>query len=74
MGGILLQGFPQEQPLRRRPASSPRAARDRALALSAQLGVSVTTNNLEAARSADIILLGVKPIQVPALVAAIQPG
>ena len=46
---------------------------DRALALSAQFGVEVSTDNLAAARSADVILLGVKPAQVPALIARHPP-
>ena len=35
------------------------------MALSAQFGVEVTTDNLAAAEQADVILLGVKPLQVP---------
>ena len=42
---------------------------ERALALSTQWGVDVSTNNLEAVRQSDLILLGVKPFQVPDLVA-----
>src|SRR6202021_1990478 len=47
---------------------------ERARALSAQLGVEVTTDNLSAARKADVMLLGVKPIQVPALIEEIKPA
>ena len=47
---------------------------DRALALSAQFGVEVTTDNLAAAEQADVILLGVKPLQVPGLVEQIKPA
>ena len=32
------------------------------------VGLDVTTDNLAAARQADVILLGVKPIQVPLLI------
>jgi pyrroline-5-carboxylate reductase len=42
--------------------------------LSTQWGVDVSTNNLEAVRQADLILLGVKPFQVPALMAEIRPA
>jgi pyrroline-5-carboxylate reductase len=47
---------------------------DRAQALSAQFGVEVGTDNLDAAANADVILLGVKPTQVPAVVAEIAPA
>ena len=47
---------------------------ERAQALSAQFGVEVTTDNLAAAQQADVILLGVKPIQVPALIEEIKPA
>ncbi len=47
---------------------------DRALALSAQFGVEVTTDNLAAAQQADVILLGVKPIQVPGIIEQIKPA
>ena len=47
---------------------------DRAQALSAQFGVEVGTDNLAAAKFADVILLGVKPTQVPAVVAEIAPA
>ena len=44
------------------------------MALSAQFGVEVTTDNLAAAEQADVILLGVKPLQVPDLVEQIRPA
>jgi pyrroline-5-carboxylate reductase len=47
---------------------------ERALALSTQWGVDVSTDNLEAARQADLILIGVKPFQVPDLIAEIKPA
>jgi pyrroline-5-carboxylate reductase len=74
MGGILLQGFLKNNLFSADQLVATVQHEDRALALSAQLGVSVTTDNLEAARSADIILLGVKPIQVPGLIAEIHSG
>jgi pyrroline-5-carboxylate reductase len=42
--------------------------------LSTQWGVDVSTNNLEAVRQSDLILVGVKPFQVPDLIAEIKPG
>ncbi len=39
-----------------------------------QFGVEVGTDNLAAAQFADVILLGVKPTQVPAVVAEIAPA
>ena len=47
---------------------------DRAAALSAQWGVEVSTENLAVAHQADVILLGVKPFQVPDLVEQIRPA
>ena len=47
---------------------------ERAQVLSAQWGVEVSTNNVEAAKSADLILLGVKPFQVADLVGQIKPA
>src|ERR1700722_5224024 len=74
MGGILLQGFLKNNLFAADQLVATVQHEDRALALSAQLGVTVTTDNLEAARSADIILLGVKPIQVPGVIATIRSG
>ena len=74
MGGILLQGFLKNNLFAADQIVATVQHPDRALALSAQFGVTVTTDNLEAASTADVILLGVKPIQVPALIAEIQSG
>jgi len=74
MGGILLQGFLKNNLFGAEQIMATVQHPDRALALSAQFGVMVTTDNLEAAKSADVILLGVKPIQVPMLVAEIRPA
>ena len=75
MGGILLQAFLKNNLLApdqifatvHHPEQSFRA-------LSAQFGIEVTTDNLAAAQQADVILLGVKPIQVPALIEEIKPA
>jgi pyrroline-5-carboxylate reductase len=74
MGGILLQAFLKQQMLAPDQLLATVAHEDRAAALSAQWGVEVSTDNLEAARGADVILIGVKPFQVPALIAEIKPA
>jgi pyrroline-5-carboxylate reductase len=74
MGGILLQAFLKNNLLAPEQIMATVQHADRALALSAQTGVEVTTDNLTAARDADVILLGVKPVQVPALVNSIRSG
>jgi pyrroline-5-carboxylate reductase len=74
MGGILLQAFMKNNLLAPEQIVATVQHEDRALALSAQTGVEVTTDNLAAATWADVILLGVKPVQVPALIETIRPG
>jgi pyrroline-5-carboxylate reductase len=74
MGGILLQAFLKNNLFAPDQIVATVQHADRALALSAQFGVEVITDNLAAASRADIILLGVKPIQVPALVEEIKPA
>ena len=74
MGGILLQAFLKQQILPQEQLSATVAHADRALALSAQWGIEVSTDNLAIANQADVILLGVKPFQVPSLVEAIRPA
>jgi len=72
MGGILLQAFLKNNLLSADQLFATVQHAERAKALSAQFGVEVTTDNLAAARQADVILLGVKPIQVPALIEEIK--
>jgi pyrroline-5-carboxylate reductase len=74
MGGILLQGFLKNNLLGADQIAATVQHEDRATALSAQFGISVTTDNRSAAEWADVILLGVKPVQVPGLIAEIKPG
>ena len=74
MGGILLQAFLKNNLMLPDQLVATVQHPDRALALSAQFGVNVGTDNLAAARQADVILLGVKPIQVPALISEILPA
>jgi pyrroline-5-carboxylate reductase len=72
MGGILLQAFLKNNLLGPEQIFATVQHAERAKALSAQFGVEVTTDNLAAARQAEVILLGVKPTQVPALIEEIK--
>ena len=72
MGGILLQAFLKNNLLHPEQITATVAHPERAHALSTQFGVEVTTDNLQAAKDADVILLGVKPLQVPMLVEEIR--
>ena len=74
MGGILLQAFLKNNLVSPDQIFATVHHPERALALSAQYGVEVTTDNLAAARQADVILLGVKPIQVPGVMEQIRPA
>jgi pyrroline-5-carboxylate reductase len=74
MGGILLQAFLKQRLFAPEQIHATVGHAERALALSTQWGVDVSTNNLEAARQSDLILLGVKPFQVPDLIAEIRPA
>ena len=74
MGGILLQAFLKNNLLHADQLIATVQHPDRAQALSAQFGVEVDTDNLAAAKQADVILLGVKPTQVPAVVNEIAPA
>ena len=74
MGGILLQAFLKNHLLAADQIVATVQHPDRAMALSAQFGVEVGIDNLAAAEQAEVILLGVKPIQVPALVNLIRPA
>jgi len=74
MGGILLQAFLKNNLVAAEQIFATVHHPDRAQALSAQFGVEVTTDNLAAARQADVILLGVKPTQVPGVIEQIKPA
>jgi pyrroline-5-carboxylate reductase len=74
MGGILLQAFLKQNLFAPEQIHATVGHTERALALSMQWGVDVSTNNLEAASQADLILLGVKPFQVPGLIEEIRPA
>ncbi|WP_420237083.1 pyrroline-5-carboxylate reductase [Telmatobacter bradus] len=74
MGGILLQAFLKQNLFAPEQIHATVAHPERAIALSTQWGVDVSTDNLEAARQADLILIGVKPFQVPELIETIKPA
>ena len=74
MGGILLQAFLKQNLFAPAQIRATVAHQERALALSTQWGVDVSTDNVAAARESDLILLGVKPFQVPDLVEEIRPA
>src|ERR1700704_2744828 len=74
MGGILLQAFLKNNLVAAEQIFATVQHAERAQALSAQFGVEVTTDNLAAAQQADVILLGVKPTQVPGLIEHINPA
>lgn len=74
MGGILLQAFLKQNLFELDLIHATVGHAEKALALSTQWGVDVSTDNLAAASKADLILLGVKPFQVPALMDEIRPA
>ncbi len=74
MGGILLQAFLKQNLFDAEQIHATVAHAERAVALSSQWGVDVSTDNLAAAKQADLILLGVKPFQVPDLIEKIKPA
>ena len=74
MGGILLQAFLKSKILDADQLTATVGHEERAQALSAQWGVQVTTDNAAAVADADLVLLGVKPFQIPALVKQITPS
>ena len=74
MGGILLQAFLKENLFSPDLIHGTVQHPERALALSTQWGVDVSTNNLKAASQADLILIGVKPFQVASLIEEIRPA
>jgi pyrroline-5-carboxylate reductase len=74
MGGILVHAFLRCGLFPREHVSATVAHPSRALALSDQFGISVTTDNLQAAEQADVLLLGVKPQQMADVVSGIAPA
>lgn len=74
MGGILLQAFLKENLFAAESIHATVGHEERAIALSTQWGVDVSTDNVEAVKQSDLILIGVKPFQVPELMAEIKPA
>src|SRR5271170_5173229 len=74
MGGILLQAFLKEKLFTPEQIFATVAHESRARFLSAQWGIEVSTDNLAAVERADLILLGVKPFQIPELITRIHPA
>ncbi len=74
MGGILLQAFLNKGLFRPENIRATVQHPERAKKLSEQWGVSVSTDNLAAARDSNLILLGVKPQTVPEVLAQIRPA
>ncbi|MGO8718758.1 MAG: pyrroline-5-carboxylate reductase [Acidobacteriaceae bacterium] len=74
MGGILLQAFLKNNLFRPENIRATVQHAERAKSLAAHWGVSVSTDNLAAARNSDLILLGVKPQTVPEVLAQIRPA
>jgi pyrroline-5-carboxylate reductase len=74
MGGILLHAFLKNELLQPKQIVATVQHVDRAQSLSAQFGIEVGVDNVAAAKFANVILLGVKPSQVPAVVAEIAPA
>jgi pyrroline-5-carboxylate reductase len=78
MGGILLQAFLKSKILEADQLVATVQHEEKALALSAQWGVDVTTDNATAVKGADLVLLGVKPLQIPDLckliASSLKPG
>lgn len=74
MGGILLQAFLKEKLIAPEEIVATVAHEAKALSLAQQWGVKVTTDNLAAVRDADLVLLGVKPFQIPDLMTRILPA
>jgi pyrroline-5-carboxylate reductase len=71
MGSILLEAFLRKGLLQPGQIRATLAHADRAAALAAKFDVSAGTDNKQATADADIVLVGVKPPGVPALLAEI---
>jgi pyrroline-5-carboxylate reductase len=74
MGGILLQAFLRSGLFTPAQIVATVGHEARAEALTNLFGVSVSTDNLAAAKSADVILLGLKPQQMADVVRGIAPA
>ena len=73
LGGILLRAYLKEGLFVPHRVTATVKHGERAAALAKELGISVTTNNREAVKGADIILLTVKPQTVGEVLQEIAP-
>jgi pyrroline-5-carboxylate reductase len=73
MGGIILQALLKNGLLTAKSTTATVAHEERAQALGEKLNVKVGTNNVEAVKGADIIVIGVKPQVVQDVVREIAP-
>jgi pyrroline-5-carboxylate reductase len=74
MGGILIQAFLAQKLFAPEQILATVAHADRAATLSSQWGIKVSTDNVAVAGAADLILLGVKPFQIPDVMEQIRPA
>ncbi len=74
MGGTLIQAFLRNGLFHPENIIATVQHAERARQLTRQWGIAVTTDNLDAARKSDLILIGVKPQTVPELVEQIRPA
>jgi pyrroline-5-carboxylate reductase len=72
MGGIILQALLKNGLLSRKSTCATVAHQERAKALASRLKIKVGTNNAEAAKGADVIVIGVKPQVVEEVVREIH--
>jgi pyrroline-5-carboxylate reductase len=73
IGGILLRAFLEQKLVPPKHVQATVRHAEKARALGEQLGIRVTTNNREAARDADIVLLALKPQAVREILEEIKP-
>ncbi len=73
MGSILLRAFMKQKLFSARDIAATVQHREKASALSVELGIRVGTDNRAAVRKADIILLGLKPSAMGAVLDEIGP-
>ena len=73
IGGILLQGFLKHRLVSPERVFATVQHTERARALSREWKLAVTTDNVAAAREADVILIAVKPLVVAQVAAEIRP-
>ena len=73
LGGILLRAFLKQGLFASKNLTATVKHSERAAALATDLGISVTTDNRQAVRGADIVLLGLKPQVVGEVLKEIAP-